>query len=140
MDRFVQAVPPPADPYAGDPLLRSWLDRVLGPAGHAAAKDRLAALAADVVGTLRAAHADAEAHPPTLVRYDAWGARVDRVETSPGWQQQRAAAARHAVVALPYQPDARAAWGAAARVVQHALLHLYGPESATFSCPVAMAD
>ncbi|MFD0823822.1 acyl-CoA dehydrogenase family protein, partial [Micromonospora zhanjiangensis] len=23
---------------------------------------------------------------------------------------------------------------------QHALLHLYGPESATFSCPVAMAD
>jgi acyl-CoA dehydrogenase len=140
VDRFVQAVPPPGDPYAGDPFLRSWLDRVLGPAGHAAAKDRLAALAADVVGTLRAAHADAEAHPPTLVRYDAWGARVDRVETSRGWQEQRAAAARHAVVALPYQPDARAAWGAAARVVQHALLHLYGPESATFSCPVAMAD
>jgi hypothetical protein len=25
-------------------------------------------------------------------------------------------------------------------VVQHALLHLYGPESATFSCPVAMSD
>ncbi len=24
--------------------------------------------------------------------------------------------------------------------MQHALLHLYGPESATFSCPVAMAD
>jgi acyl-CoA dehydrogenase len=140
VDRFVQAVPPPADPYAGDPLLRSWLDRVLGPAGHAAAKDRLTALAADVVGTLRAAHTDAETHPPTLIRYDAWGARVDRIETSAGWREQRAAAARHAVVALPYLPDSRAEWGAAARVVQHALLHLYGPESATFSCPVAMAD
>jgi alkylation response protein AidB-like acyl-CoA dehydrogenase len=140
VDRFVQAVPPAADPYAGDPLLRSWLDRVLGPAGHAAAKDRLTALAADVVGTLRAAHTDAETHPPTLVRYDAWGARVDRIETSAGWREQRAAAARHAVVALPYLPEARAEWGAAARVVQHALLHLYGPESATFSCPVAMAD
>ncbi|GAA4467828.1 acyl-CoA dehydrogenase family protein [Phytohabitans houttuyneae] len=140
MDRFVQAVPPPADPYAGDPFLRSWLDRILGPAGHAAAKDRLSALAADVVGTLRAAHADAEAHPPTLIRYEPWGARVDRIETSAGWQAQRAAAARHAVVALPYLPDSRATWGAAARVVQHALLHLYGPESATFSCPVAMAD
>lgn len=140
MDRFVQAVPPPGDPYASDPLLRSWLDRVLGPAGHAAAKDRLTALAADVVGTLRAAHTDAETHPPNLVRYDAWGARVDRIETSAGWQEQRAAAARHAVVALPYLPDAHATWGAAARVVQHALLHLYGPESATFSCPVAMAD
>jgi len=140
MDRFVQAVPEPVDPYTGDGFLRAWLDRTLGPAGHAAAKGRLTALATDVVGTLRAAHADAETHPPKLIRYDAWGARVDRIETAAGWQEQRAAAARHAVVALPYLPDARAAWGAAARVVQHALLHLYGPESATFSCPVAMAD
>ncbi|MEO3780097.1 acyl-CoA dehydrogenase family protein [Micromonospora sp. B11E3] len=140
MTRYVQPVPAPDDPYTGDSLLRSWLERQLGPAGHAAAKGRLADLAADVVGPLRAAHADAEAHPPTLVRYDPWGARVDRIDTSPGWQAQRAAAARHAVVALPYLDSARGTWGAAARVVQHALLHLYGPESATFSCPVAMAD
>ncbi|MFC0506105.1 acyl-CoA dehydrogenase family protein [Micromonospora costi] len=140
MSRYVQPVPAPDDPYAGDALLRSWLERQLGAAGHAAAKGRLADLAADVTGPLRAAHADAEAHPPTLVRYDPWGARIDRVDTSPGWQAQRAAAARHAVVALPYLESARGTWGAAARVVQHALLHLYGPESATFSCPVAMAD
>ncbi|HEX2773938.1 MAG TPA: acyl-CoA dehydrogenase family protein [Micromonosporaceae bacterium] len=140
MARFVQPVPAPADPYAGDRLLTAWLERQLGPAGHAAAKDRLGALAADVAGPLRAAHADAEANPPTLVRYDPWGARVDRIDTSAGWQTLRAAAAGHALVALPYLPAARRTWGAAARVVQHALLHLYGPESATFSCPVAMAD
>ncbi|MFF5175666.1 acyl-CoA dehydrogenase family protein [Micromonospora sp. NPDC000089] len=140
MSRYVQPVPTLDDPYTADPLLRSWLDRQLGPDGHAAAKGRLADLAADVTGPLRAAHADAEAHPPTLLRYDGWGARVDRIDTSAGWRAQRAAAARHAVVALPYLPDARGTWGAAARVVQHALLHLYGPESATFSCPVAMAD
>ncbi|MEV0155633.1 acyl-CoA dehydrogenase family protein [Micromonospora sp. NPDC050686] len=140
MTRYVQPVSAPDDPYAGDPLLRSWLERQLGPAGHAAAKDRLAALAAEVTGPLRAAHADAEAHPPTLVRYDPWGARVDRIDTAAGWRAQRAAAARHAVVALPYLASARGTWGAAARVVQHALLHLYAPESATFSCPVAMAD
>ncbi|MFI6225864.1 acyl-CoA dehydrogenase family protein [Micromonospora echinospora] len=140
MARFVQPVPAPADPYTGDPLLQSWLQRQLGPAGHAAAEGRLTELAADVTGPLRAAHADAEAHPPTLVRYDPWGARIDRVDTSAGWRAQRAAAARHAVVALPYLDSARGEWGAAARVVQHALLHLYGAESATFSCPVAMAD
>ncbi|HEU4422481.1 MAG TPA: acyl-CoA dehydrogenase family protein [Pilimelia sp.] len=140
MGRYVQSVPPPDDPYAGDALLRSWLERLLGPGGHAAAAGRLKTLATDVTGPLRAAHAHAEANPPRLVRYDPWGARVDRVETSAGWQELRAAAARHAVVALPYLPEARAEWGAAARVVQHALLHLYGPESATFSCPVAMAD
>ncbi|WP_431896091.1 acyl-CoA dehydrogenase family protein [Micromonospora haikouensis] len=140
MTRYVQPVPTPDDPYTGDRLLRSWLRRLLGPAGHDAAQPRLVDLAADVAGPLRAAHADAEAHPPVLVRYDGWGARVDRIDTSAGWRAQRAAAARHAVVALPYQASARQRWGAGARVVQHALLHLYGPESATFSCPVAMAD
>src|SRR5262245_61871036 len=140
MTRFVQPAPEPADPYTGDRVLRGWLDRLLGADGHAAAHDRLTALAAEATGPLREAHADAEAHPPRLVRYDGWGARVDRVQTAPGWERLRRAAAEHAVVALPYLDKAREQWGAGARVVQHALLHLYGPESATFSCPVAMAD
>ncbi|MEV4657397.1 hypothetical protein [Micromonospora sp. NPDC049301] len=46
MSRFVQPVPPPADPYAGHALLRSWLERHLGPAGHAAWGDEQAELAA----------------------------------------------------------------------------------------------
>jgi alkylation response protein AidB-like acyl-CoA dehydrogenase len=140
MARFVQSVPALGDPYTGDPILRSHLDRRLGPDGHARARPRLAALGAAVVDKLRAAHADAESHPPLLHRYDPWGARVDRIETAPGWQVQRRAAAEHAVVALPYLHEARKSFGAGARVVQHALLHLYGPESATFSCPVAMSD
>ena len=139
MSRFVQVMPEPPDPYRADPLLRSWLRRRLGGEDRAAAS-RLAALAAEVTGPLREAHRQAEANPPRLVRYDPWGARVDRVETPAGWQTHRRAAARHALVALPYLPGARSQWGAAARVVQHALLHLYGPESATYSCPVAMSD
>src|SRR5690606_32899478 len=138
--RFVQTMPDLPDVYADDPVLRSWLARLLGPEGFAAAEGPLKALAAEVMGPLRAAHADAEAHPPVLHRYDGWGARVDRVETSPGWERLRVAAAEHALVALPYLPDSRARWGERARVVQLALLHLYGPESATFTCPVAMAD
>ncbi|MFB9238281.1 acyl-CoA dehydrogenase family protein [Plantactinospora siamensis] len=140
MPRFVQPAPVPADPYADDRLLTGWLERHLGATGLDEAKGRLVALAADVAGPLRAAHADAEANPPALVRYDPWGARIDRIDTPAGWRAQRDAAARHAVVALPYLPEARGTWGAAARVVQHALLHLFGPESATFSCPVAMSD
>jgi alkylation response protein AidB-like acyl-CoA dehydrogenase len=145
MARFVQAVPEPPDPYTGDPMLRSWLRRHLGRGAPAAGEDRaaasrLATLSAEVTGPLREAHHQAEANPPRLVRYDAWGARIDRVETPAGWETHRRAAARHALVALPYLPGARAQWGAATRVVQHALLHLYGPESATFSCPVAMSD
>jgi alkylation response protein AidB-like acyl-CoA dehydrogenase len=140
MSRFVQPVPPLPDPYSTDPVLRASLDRLLGPAGHALAAPRLTALAAQVAGPLREAHRDAEAHPPVLVRYDAWGRRVDRIETSPGWQDQRRAAAVHGLVAITHLPHAIESFGAGTRVVQHALLHLYGPESATFSCPVAMTD
>jgi acyl-CoA dehydrogenase len=140
MQRYVQSMPALPDVYADDPVLRSWLRRLLGDDGYASAEGPLKALATDVMGPLRAAHTDAESHPPVLHRYDGWGARVDRIEASPGWERLRAAAAEHAVVALPYLPEARERWGARARVVQHALLHLYGPESATFTCPVAMAD
>jgi alkylation response protein AidB-like acyl-CoA dehydrogenase len=140
MPRYVQAMPELPDVYADDAVLRSWLDRLLGADGHASASQRLKALATEVAGPLRAAHADAEAHPPVLHRYDAWGARLDRVETAAGWERLRVAAADHALVALPYLDRARITWGTGARVVQHALLHLYGPESATFTCPVAMAD
>lgn len=140
MPRFAQPPPELPDPYTSDLVLRSHLDRYLGAQRRAAAEPRLAALAAAVTATLRAAHTDAEANPPTLRKFDPWGARIDRVETAEGWQIQRRAAATHAVVALPYTAAGRTAFGSAARVVQQALLHLYGPESATFSCPVAMSD
>lgn len=139
MTRFLQHLPDPPDPYRGDPMLAGWLRRHLGGDDPAAAS-RLSQLAAEVTGPLRQAHRQAEAHPPTLVRYDPFGARVDRIETPAGWEILRQAAARHALVALPYLPGPRQQWGAATRVVQHALLHLFGPESATFSCPVAMSD
>ncbi len=140
MERFVQTFARPQDLYADDHALRATLDRLLGAEGHATARGQLSSLAADAAGPLRAAHLDAEAHPPQLVQYDGWGRRVDQVRTSAGWETLRRAAAEYGLVAVPYDDDARKVWGAGARVVQHALLHLYGPESATFSCPVAMAD
>jgi alkylation response protein AidB-like acyl-CoA dehydrogenase len=140
MARFVQELAPLPDLYAGDHTLRAHLDRVLGEVGHKAAAPLLEALAADVAGPLHQAGLDAERHPPVHVPYDGWGRRIDRIETSAGWETQRRAAATHGVVALPYEAEARETWGAGARVVQHALLHLYGPWSATFSCPVAMSD
>lgn len=140
MERFVQTFAPQPNLYAADQPLRATLDRLLGADGHAAAKGQLNAVAADAAGALREAHADAEANPPQLVQFDGWGRRVDRVKTSAGWETLRRAAAEYGLVAVPYDDDSRKTWGAGARVVQHALLHLYGPESATFTCPVAMAD
>jgi alkylation response protein AidB-like acyl-CoA dehydrogenase len=138
--RFTQTVPDLPDTYAVDVTLRAHLDRALGELGHKHAAPLLEALAADASAVLRPAAVQAERHPPAHRPYDGWGRRIDEIETSEGWETLRAAAARHGVVALPYEPAARRTWGPGARVVQHALLHLYSPDSAIFSCPVAMSD
>lgn len=140
MARFTQHLAPLPDLYGGDVTLRAHLDRALGDVGHKNAAPLLESLAAAAAGPLHEACLDAERHPPVHVPYDAWGRRVDRIDTSAGWETLRRAAAAHGLVALPYDAEARATWGAGARVVQHALLHLYGPWSATFNCPVAMSD
>jgi hypothetical protein len=56
MPRYVQTMPALPDVYADDPVLRSWLGRLLGDEGFAVAEGPLKALAAEVMGTLRAAH------------------------------------------------------------------------------------
>jgi hypothetical protein len=56
MTRYVQPAPELADPYEADPVLTGWLDRLLGPDGHAAAKDRLAALSAEFLAPSLDAH------------------------------------------------------------------------------------
>jgi len=108
-------------------LLRSWLGRLLGEDGFAAAEGPLKSLATDVMGPLRSAHADAEAHPPVLHQYDGWGDRTDRIEVeAPAGSGCGSPRPRHALVAAwPYLLEARRTWGAQTRVVQHALLHLY---------------
>ena len=140
MPRFVQDMAPLPDLYEGDPSLKAMLDRHLGEVGHKAARPLLERMAADAAGPLHEAMLDAERTTPELVQYDGWGERVDRIRTAPGWETQRRAAAEHGLVALPYEAEARATWGAGARLLQLALIHMYAPSSATFSCPVAMSD
>ncbi|HVF20598.1 MAG TPA: acyl-CoA dehydrogenase family protein [Mycobacteriales bacterium] len=140
MPRFVQTRAPLPDLYDSDHVLTSYLERRLGEVGAKQAAALLEPLAAEAAGSLRDAALDAESNPPHLVQYDGWGARVDRIRTATGWETQRQAAARHGLVALPYEAEARTTWGAGARTVQLGLIHLYAPSSATFSCPVAMSD
>ncbi len=115
MSEFFQDPPRLGNQYDDDALRRL---------GHRAATDILALGEA------------AEASPPRHVPYDAWGRRVDRIETSDAWHELDRISATEGIVARGYERK----HGAHSRIDQFARLYLFAPSSALYSCPLAMTD
>lgn len=78
----------------------------------------------------------AEEQKPVLTQFDSRGRRIDHISISSEWQELEKAAATEGIVATAYDRS-RAEFS---RVYQMALLYLYAPSSAFFSCPLAMTD
>jgi putative acyl-CoA dehydrogenase len=78
----------------------------------------------------------AESNPPKLKNYSTWGKRIDEIEVSDAWRHLEEYAAIHGIVASGYERKQKEF----SRVYQSALLYLYHPSSAIFSCPLAMTD
>lgn len=138
MPGFLQTPPTLPNSWTGDRALRESVAFHLG--------DDLAAAAADELGpvgelatdpTTLALSAKAEAEPPRHVAYSAWGERIDEIVVSDAYAQLGRIGVGAGVTALPYEDTA---YGDKARVVWAALIHLWGPSSALYSCPVAMTD
>lgn len=79
----------------------------------------------------------AERSPPVHVPFDAFGHRIDTIETSAAWKALKAVSAEEGLVALGYD---RQSFGKYARVFQFAKLYLFTCASAIYSCPLAMTD
>jgi len=135
---FFQSPPRLRDEWEDDLALRRYLDRVLPPDVHAEVAPTLAAMGHLAATDLKAWSdaMDDPAHEPRLRHFDAWGNRVDEVETSPYWGRIADVAHRHGVVATGYER----ANGEHSRVHQFALAYLFAPSSALYSCPLAMTD
>src|SRR5919204_240570 len=133
---FFQEPPRLANTYRSDAVLREHLQRLLPGEVLADVEPELDRMGEAAAGELLRLAEQAEAFPPRLVQYDPWGRRVDRLQVSPAWAELHAAQARAGLCALPYEDR----HGRHDRVVQHALLHLYGPSSAVYTCHVAMTD
>jgi len=138
MTGFLQTPPILEDTWASDRALRESIRFHLGDELYTAAAPELAEMGrlAAHPSTL-ALSAQAESQPPRLVPYSAWGERVDDIDVSPAYTELGRIGIRAGVTALPYEDTA---YGAKARVVWAGLLHLWGPSSALYSCPVAMTD
>ncbi len=133
---FNQPAPRLPNQYDSDRVLRAWLARALPPDVLAAVEPELREMGALSAGELRELQLADRAHEPVHTPWDAWGNRIDRVEVSPLWQLVAPLAARHGLVAIPYE-GTHGQWS---RVHQMALVYLFTPSTDVYSCPLAMTD
>ena len=133
---FVQSAPTLGNQYRDDAFLRSYLQRKLPvPTLGAIASelDELGAMAGGELYSLQIVDRESE---PTLVQWDAWGNRIDRIEVTPLWQRAAQVAAQAGLIAIPYER----AQGRYSRIHQFAAVYLFHPSSDVYTCPLAMTD
>ena len=138
MATFLQTPPTLPDAWEGDRALRESVNFHLGDDAFEGARGELAemgrvATSAEVL----ALSAQAENEPPRLIPYGTWGERIDEIVVSDAYLELGRIGVRAGVTGLPYEDSV---YADKARIVWAALLHLWGPSSALYSCPVAMTD
>ena len=136
MTEFVQEEPKLGNQYDDDALLRSYLGWRLPKKVLGDIEPDLRRLGNRVATDILAIAERAEASPPKHVPYDAWGRRVDRIETSDAWRELDSISASEGIVATAFER----VHGVHSRIDQFARLYLFAPSSALYSCPLAMTD
>ncbi len=136
MSEFFQDPPRLGNQYDDDGLLRAYLRWRLPANMLAEIEPDLRRLGHRAATDILALGESAEASPPRHVPYDAWGRRVDRIETSDAWRELDRISATEGIVATAYERR----HGSHSRIDQFARLYLFAPSSGLYSCPLAMTD
>ncbi len=133
---FFQAPPALSNQYRADSLLRAYLTRHLPPDVRKSIEPALDDLGERAGGDLYASLLAGYKDEPTLVQWDAWGRRVDRIALTPHWQKAARVATEHGLVATAYERK----HGEHSRLHQFAMVYLFDPSSGVYTCPLAMTD
>lgn len=136
MSEFFQAGPVLRNQFDDDELLKSYLNEKLPTKIKKEITDDLKRFGDRVVSDVLEMAKSAEANPPRLQQFDAWGNRIDKVIVDKGWTDLHKVSAEEQIVKLGYERK----YGAHSRIVQFAKLYLFHPSSAFYSCPLAMTD
>jgi putative acyl-CoA dehydrogenase len=136
MKNFYQDGPSLTNTYQSDDSLQKLLKKILPADCQKQALPHLDHLGQRATSDMLEWAQEAETYPPVHVPFDPWGRRIDDIRVSSGWKNLERMAAEEGIVATAYDRK----YGAFSRVYQMALLYLYSPSSAIFSCPLAMTD
>ncbi|HET9448569.1 MAG TPA: acyl-CoA dehydrogenase family protein, partial [Steroidobacteraceae bacterium] len=133
---FVQAAPRLGNQYRDDVFLRSYLQRKMPAAALSTIAPELDQLGEIAGGELYSLQLADRENEPTLIQWDAWGNRIDRIEVTPLWRRAEQIAAQAGLIAIPYER----AHGRYSRIHQFAAVYLFHPSSDVYTCPLAMTD
>jgi alkylation response protein AidB-like acyl-CoA dehydrogenase len=133
---FTQPAPQLSNQYTDDRVLRSYLARTLSAGVLRQIEPQLTEMGELAGGPLYGFQLDDRLNFPLHTPFDAWGNRIDRVDVSPLWRAAEQLAARHGLIAIPYE-RANGAWS---RVHQFALAYLFTASTDVYNCPLAMTD
>ena len=133
---FQQEPPKLRNQYLDDPVLKSYLTRVLPEDVLRDIEPQLIEMGALAGGELYQMQLDDRLNEPRLTQWDAWGNRIDKIELTAVWLAAEKIAAEHGLVATAYEQK----HGPFSRVHQCALAYLFTPSTDIYSCPLAMTD
>ncbi len=136
MERFTQTPPEPDHPLESDRLFINVLHRWLDDDRRQTLWPDLEAIGERCTGELYHQQIEERDREPELIRWDAWGNRVDRIRETPLWKRARELAVNRGLVRDVHEEGA----DALSRIEQLAKVHLFHPSTAMYSCPLAMTD
>lgn len=133
---FYQEILPLTNTFESDPLLAEYIKRSIPDTYHTEIITHLKHAGGLACGDWLKWSNEAESLKPALTQFDPWGKRIDHIETSQGWKNLEMAASSEGIVATAYERKHLQY----SRIHQMALLYLFHPSSAFYSCPLAMTD
>ena len=133
---FFQTPPSLQNGWLSDPLLRSYLERVMPKDVFADVAPTLEEMGDISVRELFPRSIAERADEPVLEQWDAWGHRIDEIRVSKLWERAAELTAKKGIVATAYERK----HGAFSRLHQFALVYLVDPSWHVYSCPLAMTD
>ncbi|XP_052253035.1 acyl-CoA dehydrogenase family member 11-like isoform X2 [Dreissena polymorpha] len=133
---FFQDAPKLGNQYIEDSLLRSYLKRHVPKQVLAEIEPDLTRFGERVATEMHTLGLQCEQQQPYLVKYSAWGERVDRLITGPAWREMHKIAAQEGLIAIAYERK-HAEWSRLYGLVKN---YLNCPSSGLYSCPLAMTD
>jgi acyl-CoA dehydrogenase len=133
---FFQDGPRLGNQFDSDAMLRTWVKRAVPTETRRTLEPELHEMGELAATTLFDLSRQGRGEEPQLVSFDPWGRRTDDIRVPEAWKKYARVAAEWGLVAIPYERKE----GPFARIRQAALVHLFGPSSSVYTCPLAMSD